>query len=184
MFDPKYVELTRRLFRLMPGADNKDACALFDVSMTTWDKWKREHPELREAIRDGRTVSDAEVAHALYRSAVGAEVPAVKIFLVDKTIEERDDEGNVISTITTKEEMFVPYTERYPPNVDAAKFWLTNRRPADWKHRTEQKIDVQETVRFKLDVPRNDGLASDEAKVIEGEATEVEEEKEKEGGEE
>jgi hypothetical protein len=54
-----------------------------------------------------------------YQRAIGAKVPASKVFL-----REKDNEP-----------VIVPYVVHHAPDTNAAKIWLMNRRPQQWRER-------------------------------------------------
>ena len=83
--------------------------------------WRSQHPEFLVAMRAGRLMADAEVAGSLHKRAVGFARPAEKIYY------DKD----------TKEAVRVPYDEYYPPDPQAARFWLTNRQRGLWAERHE-----------------------------------------------
>jgi len=66
-------------------------------------------------------MDNTEVAESLYRRAMGFHTQAIKVF--PGTAES----GPV----------YAPYEEYYPPDVGAAKLWLTNRRTLSWRERKE-----------------------------------------------
>lgn len=107
-----------RAFRLtLLGATDLELGAAFGVAETTINAWKREHPEFSAALNAGKLEADAHIASALYHRAKGYSHKAVKIF---------NGPDGVIE---------VPYTEHYAPDTAAAKHWLNNRRPAQWRER-------------------------------------------------
>jgi hypothetical protein len=59
----------------------------------------------------------------------------------------RADDGSVIK---------VPYTVEYPPDADAASFWLRNRQPRLWRDRHE--VGVADAGEFLLDDMTDDQL--------------------------
>lgn len=99
----------------MLGLTNKQIAEAFDIGESTFDRWIAEHDELAEQLRAGRIDADAEVAHSLYKRAIGYSHKAEKAFQY---------EGQVITH---------RYTEHYPPDVQAATKWLHNRKPDLWR---------------------------------------------------
>lgn len=114
-YRPEYAELAYK-FALLGATDAKLA-ECFGVSEQTINAWKKAHPLFLESITRGKTVADADIAHALFHRAKGYSHRAVKIF--------QHQGGPVI----------VPYTEHYPPDTQAASLWLRNRQPALWRDR-------------------------------------------------
>ena len=66
-----------------------------------------------------------------FRAVVVAPDAAVKVFL--------NKEGDTV---------YAPYVEHFPPDVGAAKLWLLNRRPKDWRERRE--VEVTGTLEHRL----------------------------------
>lgn len=114
-YRPEYARQCFHLCKL--GAIDEALGLFFGVSERTINTWKHEHPDFLAAMKRGKAFADAQVAVALYNCAIGFEHPAEKLFADPKT-------GGVIR---------VPYTKRYPPNVQACIFWLTNRHPDLWR---------------------------------------------------
>ncbi len=114
----EYAEQAKKLCMLL-GATTEKLGQFFGVSTSTVSKWLVEIPEFSEAVRAGKEIADANVAHSLYQRAVGYEHDAVKILQF---------QGSPV---------VVPYTERYAPDTEAAKWWLKNRQREVWRDRFE-----------------------------------------------
>lgn len=119
------------------GASNADLAELFQVDVTTIERWIREKAVFARAVYAGRERADERVARALYRRAIGYSCKVEKIL---------NDGG---------ERTIVSYVKHYPPDVSAAIFWLTNRRPDKWKQRDSRSadsgVDLAELVREAID---------------------------------
>jgi hypothetical protein len=105
-------------------ATNEDLAELFEVSRNTIGNWLARYPEFRKAMQDGRDVADADVAQALLHKATGFTHADVKILQI---------EG---------EAMPVEYSRYFPPDTQAAIFWLRNRRRKQWRERIELEHSV------------------------------------------
>ena len=92
-----------------------------DVGESTFYVWCNKYPEFRESVRLGKDAADDRVERTLYRRAVGYSFDAIKIMQY---------EGQVV---------IEPYVEHVPPDVGAAKLWLTNRRGKDWREKQEHE---------------------------------------------
>src|SRR5215471_18710453 len=68
-YQPEYATVVEKLCLL--GARDADLARAFDVSESTIDNWKAAHPEFLAALKAGRELADADVAHSLYRRALG-----------------------------------------------------------------------------------------------------------------
>jgi len=119
-YDEKYNEQAYKYCLL--GADDKRLAELFDISESTVNLWKLEHPEFSESIKKGKVIADAEIANSLYQKAKGFEHEDVQVFQFQG------------------EPVIVPITKYYPPDTGAAMAWLKNRQPDKW--RDTQNIEV------------------------------------------
>jgi len=130
LYRPELAGLARRLALL--GATDQEMADTIGIDQVTLDRWKARHTEFGIAIEYGKIRADGEIAESLFNRARGMSVPAVKIF--QGTLEG----GPVI----------VPHQEHLPPDVGAAKLWLSRRRPDLW--REKQQIDVTGSIEHRL----------------------------------
>ncbi len=119
-YDPDYHPEHAAKFCLM-GATNTKLAQLFEVAESTIEQWLQKHPDFKMAVAEGRDLADADMAHAMFRRGIGWSHRATKIMQY---------EGDIL----TKD-----YTERYPGDVTAQKFWMMNRR--GWKDKSEQVVE-------------------------------------------
>lgn len=114
---PAYNELARKAALL--GMTDVETAEFLGVAESTLHLWKLEHPKFSESLYAGKERADAEVAAALYSTATGG-------LTVTEIREEPDAEGNIVTKRVIRE---------LPPDVRAQKFWLINRRPADFREK-------------------------------------------------
>src|SRR5712671_4799609 len=107
IYRPELATLARKLALL--GATDQEMADALGIDQGTLDRWKTRHKEFRIAIQLGKIRADAEIAESLYNRARGMSLPAVKIF------QGTPEAGPVI----------VPHREHLPPDVGAAKLWLS-----------------------------------------------------------
>jgi hypothetical protein len=112
-YRPEYAEQARKLCER--GAIDPELADFFAVSLKTICNWKVSRAGFAEALKAGKAVADDRVQASLYNRAVGYSFDSVKILATD---------GRVIQT---------PYVEHLPPDVNACRFWLVNRRRKDWQ---------------------------------------------------
>src|SRR6266702_5781417 len=110
--------------------------------------WKTRHKEFRITIQLGKIRADAEIAQSLYNRARGMSLPAVKIF-------QGTPEGGPV---------IVPHQEHLPPDVGAAKLWLSRRQPERWKER--QEVDVSGTLEHRLNQMTPEERAADAVELM------------------
>lgn len=122
LFRDEFVEQVRKLTLL--GATDREIADFFKVSENTIYRWAIEHEDFCEARKNGKEAADERVERSLFHRAIGYKHDAVKMFQAG---------GAVISE---------PYVEHYPPDTTAAIFWLKNRRPKEWRDKTEQAVEM------------------------------------------
>lgn len=101
------------------GATDKDLADFFNVSESTINNWKNEHPQFLESIKRGKQIADSNVADRLYQRALGFEHDSEEIKVIEGYIER------------------VPVRKVYPPDPTSAIFWLKNRQPERWRDKQE-----------------------------------------------
>lgn len=131
-YDVSFCEKALKLCE--QGATVREVAETFDVHIATIYRWQHEHPEFRESLRLGKEAADDRVEHALYQRATGYSFDAIKIMQY---------EGQVVVE---------PYVEHVPPDIGAAKFWLTNRRGKEWR----EKVDHEHNGTVNITVSQSD----------------------------
>ena len=138
-YQDSFATQAEHIYRL--GATDAEAAEFFKVSTGTIHSWARRYPAFAAALRTGKDEPDERVVRSLYQRAIGYVVETGKVVMVDGKPE------------------FFKYREHVQPDTTACIFWLKNRRPQEWREKSE--------VFFKHDA----GAMSDDelAKIIEGE---------------
>lgn len=109
--------------RCLLGATNEDLAEALGVDIETIKRWIRDDVgKFRTSVYEGRDGADAVVASSLFKRANGYEHDAVHFSAY---------EGEVTAT---------SYTKHYPPDTEAAKWWLKNRQPKKWRDLTRTEI--------------------------------------------
>jgi hypothetical protein len=122
LYRTEFAEVGYKLALL--GLTDADMATFFEVDERTVNRWKIDHPQFCQSITRGKVIADAEVAASLYRRAIGYSHPAVKIFM----------------PAGATEPVYAPYMEHVPPDTQAASLWLRNRRPGEWRDKTDVKV--------------------------------------------
>lgn len=117
-FREEYIDQAYKYCLL--GADDVQLGELFGVSERTINTWKHKHPDFLQSLKKGKTMADAEIAHALYHRAKGYSHPDVEIKVVGGEVK------------------MIDVIKHYPPDTGAAMAWLKNRRPGNWRDRPEE----------------------------------------------
>lgn len=134
LYKPEYADLAYKFSILYRDVTNEKLAELFDVSIATISNWKKDYPEFLDAVKRGGKQAVAEVATSLYKRSIGYEHEAEKIFYDSK-------EGKVIRA---------SYTEKYPPDTSAAKLFLVNKAPEEWRDKVTVEIDDPKKVLSEL----------------------------------
>jgi hypothetical protein len=117
------------------GATDIEVADFFEVDVRTIYRWKHDHPEFCQALNAGKDKADERVVNSLYQKAVGYEQDEVKIFM------PAGSDGPV----------YAPFRAKIAPDTTAAIFWLKNRRPLDWRDKTEQDQTVKGEMVHKIE---------------------------------
>lgn len=86
------------------------------IAAKTLSLWERRYPEIKDALKQGREITDAQVENAILKKALGFETTEVKKVIKADGAEE----------VTTVQ-------KSVPPDVSAASVWLKNRCPERWR---------------------------------------------------
>ncbi|MDL2257575.1 helix-turn-helix domain-containing protein [Eubacteriales bacterium OttesenSCG-928-K08] len=106
------------------------------ASSTLYD-WKNRFPEIGEALKKTKDIVDIEVENALHKSAVGwtydeiTREPLYNAITGEPVIGKNGKPVIAITKIVTKQVL---------PSNTAQIFWLTNRKPEEWKHVKKHEI--------------------------------------------
>jgi hypothetical protein len=122
LYREEYASIAFKL--CLAGFQNIDVAEALMIAESTFYEWMSKYPDFSESVARGRAVADSEVAHSLFQAAVGYEHDAVHI------------------AVYLGEVIVEGFKKRYPPDVSAAKFWLTNRQPHRWKNKVEVETEV------------------------------------------
>jgi hypothetical protein len=115
-YEPAMNKLAFKLCLL--GHTQSTIATFIGVSTTTLNNWMKKYPDFHDAIKNGTTLADANVAAALYNRAIGTKIHQEKVVI-------NPTDGSIHRAIVT---------ESIPADVKAATFWLTNRQRKIWSN--------------------------------------------------
>lgn len=119
------AEYAKQAFKIaVLGATDQEMAVFFEISRETLGQWRIKHPKFLDSVYAGKDLLDKRVARSLFQRAVGYDYDAVKIFM------PAGAENPVV----------VPYTAHVPPDPSAAKNWLCNRVPKEWRDRQVHEL--------------------------------------------
>ena len=122
-YKPEFASQASKLCSL--GATDRDLADFFEVTEQTLNNWKGAHPEFFESLKLAKEEADKRVEQSLYRRALGYSHDAVHV-------------SNYQGEIT-----LTPIVERYPPDTAACIFWLKNRKPDQWRDKTDVDVNMK-----------------------------------------
>lgn len=110
------------------------------ISEATLYNYKRQHPEIKEALRKGKEVVDIEVENAMFKRAIGYTI----------TInEQKVDKDGFVHDL--KRDVHIP------GDVTAQIFWLKNRRKQQWRDKVEyEKTQGVQKIHIVNDLPKDE----------------------------
>lgn len=122
-YKPEYADKVRDYAIL--GATDRTLGVAFGVSERTISRWKKKHPEFKQAYEEAKLFADAKVASVLYGHATGyhyEEEEVIKVYDAES--------GNFVDEVV-KVKKFVK------PNLNAAMHWLRNRQREHWSDKSD-----------------------------------------------
>jgi hypothetical protein len=119
-YDKDYHDKWAFQFGLL-GLTEKEIAEHFGISESTLENWKRDFFSFSKALYKGKEPADANIVRAMYERARGYTHADEEI----KVVSRGAGLGSEIER--------VPTIKHYPPDVQAASLWLTNRQNQRWK---------------------------------------------------
>ena len=109
-----------------------EMCKRLGISVDSFINYKKDRPELFDALKEGKQIADYRVENALYNRAIGYEYEeVVKELQATKQADGTEKMELVVTKVLKK---------RMAPDTTAQIFWLKNRKPGDWKDRREVAV--------------------------------------------
>ena len=102
------------------GATDLEIADFLGITTTTFYQWRHEFPDFSEAVKVGKEAADDRVEKSFYNRAIGYTFESEKIAI------------NAFGKVTR-----ASCREHVPPDPGAAMNWLKNRRPNEWREKTE-----------------------------------------------
>lgn len=133
---------------LVEGLTNAQLAERFGVGVATVARWRKDHPEFRDALKVGKDMADARVKKSLYELANGYRFTTKKTARKASKVNGKE----TIEVTETTTETFIP------PHATAAIFWLKNRDPEHFRDNPERgtEDDSAEAIREWMDAAAPD----------------------------
>lgn len=123
-----------------------DIAKTIGIGKTTLWEWRKDYPEINDALVKGRARTDYRVENALLKSALGYRTKE------SKTILELDRKTGKLETIRVER-----IEKDIAPNSTSCQVWLYNRLPDKWKKNRDPYLELDdEESSIKINVIRTD----------------------------
>lgn len=114
------------------GLTNEQIAGNMGISRETLNQWSKKYPDISDALKKGKEITDRKVENALLNKALGFTKTIRKAFKCKDVIY---DNGKRVSE---KERIEYADEEVYiPPDTTAQIFWLKNRKPDQWRDKRD-----------------------------------------------
>ena len=147
------------------GMTEKQICRKLEVGVSTFNRYKGDFWELREALKNSKEELVENLEDSLYKRGIGYRYKETKI--------EKESDGRVKITETTKE---------LPPDVGALIFALKNLAPGKWKNDDRYIVEKNDAEEKRADMHQIT-LEALKSRIVPGFNDEDESKPEKEAGE-
>lgn len=119
------------------GLTDEEMADVIGKPIGTFNRWKAQHAEFREALKGGKRPANAEVAFALFHRAKGYEWEEEQAIKVKET--KFDASGKKTAEIERVE--VVTVKRKAPPDTMAGMYWLNNREreSGNWRQKVEHE---------------------------------------------
>ena len=116
------------------GLSDEQLADKMGINVATLYRWKKEHCEICEALREGKEVADRRVENALYNSCFDRKITIRRPFKVKEVYYNDGKRCERERVMYGEEDVAIPANEK------AIEFWLANRKPEKWSRK--EKLEV------------------------------------------
>lgn len=122
------------------GLDKQEIAHNMGIQPATLSHWLKSYPQIDQAIKNGKEITDIKVENSLVRSALGFEYEEVTRERVGRQVPRLDNDGNEIDGLF--DEVYEMETTKIvkkvqPPNATSMIFYLKNKLPEHYRDRKE-----------------------------------------------
>lgn len=158
------------------GLTDEQIAKNIGIRRPTLYAWKKEHPDIADALKKGKHIVDVEVENSLLKKAMGTTTKTTqyKMVKVDADVlkakrvkfmnaykldhPDKTREEIVIAAalaIPTYERIpIVETVQEVPPDTKAAIFWLKNRMPEKYRDQTFRRLNEAQADKTEAEVKR------------------------------
>lgn len=158
------------------GLTDEQIAKNIGIRRPTLYAWKKEHPDIADALKKGKEVVDVEVENALLKKAIGTTTKTTQYKMVkvdDEVLKAKrikymnayklDHPKDTRQEIMIAAALAIPTYERIPivetvheipPDTSAAIFWLKNRLPKKYRDQTFRRLNEAQAEKTEAEVKR------------------------------
>lgn len=115
------------------GLTIEQICKRMNVPVPNIFRWRKQYPELAEALKEGKEYADYQVENALFKRCIGFKVTEVRTIT--------NGRPNADGSRTVRKEKL---EKEIIPDVTACLAWLNNRCSAKWKRNRDNVLTQEE----------------------------------------
>lgn len=163
------------------GDTDEEIARRIGIRRPTLYEWKKQHPDIADALKKGKVVVDAEVENSLLKRAMGmtTRTTVYKMVKIDDDVLKAKrmrflNAFKLEHPEMTKQQLTmaalenVPTYEQIPmsvnevelaPDTSAAIFWLKNRRPKQFRDQSFQELNVAQAKKAAADTRKAEAEA-------------------------
>lgn len=121
------------------GATDKEIYTKLNISEDSFYRYKKDHSEFSESLKENKEFADLKVENALNKNANGYDYEEKMVVMKKEIIynEQGKKQKEIVYPVT------VSVTRHKEAETKAQQFWLQNRKPKEWRNQTDVNLNVK-----------------------------------------
>ena len=120
------------------GLDDKQIAERLGISHESFYKYKREHVEFSDTLKETKEIADIKVENSLNKNANGYDYEEQTVVMKKEVIYK---DGKRVKEVTYPE--IIKLTKHKEAETRAQMFWLQNRKPKEWRNQSQVELTVK-----------------------------------------
>lgn len=120
------------------GATDKEIYTALGISEDSFYRYKKDHSEFSESLKENKEFADLKVENALNKNANGYDYEEEVVVMKKEIIynENGKKQKEVVYPVT------VSLTKHKEAETKAQQFWLQNRKPKQWRNQADVNLNI------------------------------------------
>lgn len=136
--------LTQVISMLKDGCKDKEIIEFLGISRSAWKAKKNSNSKLKQAIDEVKEARNEQVEDALFKCCTGYH------YYEDVVTKVKEDILTDDGTVLVKEDVKISKVKKFArPDVNAQKYWLNNRKKAQWKDDPNKAENDKKVLKLK-----------------------------------